>query len=29
MEEKIEVVSAGNPNPVDDIEERTMNWLLA
>jgi hypothetical protein len=24
-----EVVSAGNPNPVEDIEERTMNWLLA
>jgi hypothetical protein len=24
-----EVVSDGNPNPVDDIEERTMNWLLA
>jgi hypothetical protein len=23
-----EVVSAGNPNPVEDIEERTMNWLL-
>jgi hypothetical protein len=26
---KIEVVSAGNPNPVEDIKERTMNWLLA
>jgi hypothetical protein len=27
--EKIEeVVSAGNPNPIEDIEERTMNWLL-
>jgi hypothetical protein len=24
-----EAVSTGNPNPVDDIEERTMNWLLA
>jgi hypothetical protein len=24
-----ESVSAGNPNPVEDIEERTMNWLLA
>jgi hypothetical protein len=24
-----EVISGGNPNPVDDIEERTMNWLLA
>jgi hypothetical protein len=24
-----EVVSAGNPNLVDDIEERTVNWLLA
>jgi hypothetical protein len=24
-----EAVSVGNPNPVDDIEERTMNWLLA
>jgi hypothetical protein len=24
-----EVVNAGNPNPVDDIEERTVNWLLA
>jgi hypothetical protein len=24
-----EVVSAGNPNPVEDIEERTVNWLLA
>jgi glucan-binding YG repeat protein len=24
-----EVVSAGNPNLVEDIEERTMNWLLA
>jgi hypothetical protein len=23
-----EVVSAGNPNPVEDIEERTVNWLL-
>jgi hypothetical protein len=23
-----EVVSAGNPNRVEDIEERTMNWLL-
>jgi hypothetical protein len=24
-----EVVNAGNPNPVEDIEERIMNWLLA
>jgi hypothetical protein len=24
-----EDVSADNPNPVDDIEERTVNWLLA
>jgi hypothetical protein len=24
-----EVVSVSNPNPVEDIEERTMNWLLA
>jgi hypothetical protein len=24
-----EVVSADNPNLVDDIEERTVNWLLA
>jgi hypothetical protein len=24
-----EAVSAGNPNPVEDIEERTVNWLLA
>jgi hypothetical protein len=24
-----EVVNANNPNPVDDIEERTVNWLLA
>jgi hypothetical protein len=24
-----EVVSASNPNPVEDIEERTVNWLLA
>jgi hypothetical protein len=23
-----EVVNAGNPNPVEDIEERTVNWLL-
>jgi hypothetical protein len=23
-----EVVSAGNHNPVEDIEERTVNWLL-
>jgi hypothetical protein len=23
-----EVVSVGNPNPVEDIEERTVNWLL-
>jgi hypothetical protein len=29
MKEKIEAVSADNPNPVDDIKERTMNWLLA
>jgi hypothetical protein len=29
MEEKIEEsVSAGNPNLVEDIEERTVNWLL-
>jgi hypothetical protein len=24
-----EAVSAGNPNPVEDLEERTVNWLLA
>jgi hypothetical protein len=24
-----EAVSAVNPNPVEDIEERTVNWLLA
>jgi hypothetical protein len=24
-----EAVSAGNSNPVEDIEERTVNWLLA
>jgi hypothetical protein len=24
-----EVVSVGNPNLVEDIEERTVNWLLA
>jgi hypothetical protein len=24
-----EAVSAGNPNPNDDIEDRTVNWLLA
>jgi hypothetical protein len=24
-----EVVSAGNPNPIEDNEERTVNWLLA
>jgi hypothetical protein len=24
-----EAVNAGNPNPVEDIEERTANWLLA
>jgi hypothetical protein len=24
-----EVVSEGNPNPVEDIEERIVNWLLA
>jgi hypothetical protein len=24
-----EPISAGNPNPVDDIEKRTVNWLLA
>jgi hypothetical protein len=24
-----EAVRVGNPNPVEDIEERTMNWLLA
>jgi hypothetical protein len=24
-----EVVSAGNPNPVEHIEYRTVNWLLA
>jgi hypothetical protein len=24
-----EAVSAGNPNPVEDIEERTVNWLLS
>jgi hypothetical protein len=27
--QKIEVVSAGNPNPVEDIDERAVNWLLA
>jgi hypothetical protein len=27
---KIEqVISASNPNPVEDIEKRTVNWLLA
>jgi hypothetical protein len=25
----IKAVSVGNPNPVEDIEERTVNWLLA
>jgi hypothetical protein len=24
-----EVVNAGNPNPIEDIEETTVNWLLA
>jgi hypothetical protein len=24
-----EAVSAGNPNSVEDIEDRTVNWLLA
>jgi hypothetical protein len=24
-----EAVSEGNPNPVEDIEDRTVNWLLA
>jgi hypothetical protein len=24
-----EVVSVGNPNPIEDIDERVMNWLLA
>jgi hypothetical protein len=24
-----EAVSAGNPNPVEDIKERTVNWLLS
>jgi hypothetical protein len=24
-----EVVSAGNPNPVEGIDERVVNWLLA
>jgi hypothetical protein len=24
-----EAVSVGNPNPVEDIKERTVNWLLA
>jgi hypothetical protein len=24
-----EVVSVGNPNPVEDIDERVVNWLLA
>jgi hypothetical protein len=28
-EENRRTVSAGNPNPVEDIEERTVNWLLA
>jgi hypothetical protein len=23
-----EAISAGNPNPVEDIEDRTVNWLL-
>jgi hypothetical protein len=28
--QKIEkVVSAGNTNPVEDIDKRVMNWLLA
>jgi hypothetical protein len=30
LKKKIEeAISAGNPNPVEEIEERTMNWLLA
>jgi hypothetical protein len=24
-----EAVNMGNPNPIEDIEERTVNWLLA
>jgi hypothetical protein len=24
-----EAVNVGNPNPVEDIEDRTINWLLA
>jgi hypothetical protein len=24
-----EVVSAGNPHLIEDIEDRTVNWLLA
>jgi hypothetical protein len=24
-----EVVSAGNPNPIEDVDERAVNWLLA
>jgi MoxR-like ATPase len=28
-EENRRLVSASNPNPDDDIEERTVNWLLA
>jgi hypothetical protein len=24
-----EAVSVGNPNPVEDIEKRNVNWLLA
>jgi hypothetical protein len=24
-----EAINVGNPNPVEDIEERTVNWLLA
>jgi hypothetical protein len=30
LKKKIEeAISAGNPNPVEEIEERTVNWLLA
>jgi hypothetical protein len=24
-----EAISVGNPNPVENLEERTVNWLLA
>jgi hypothetical protein len=27
--QKIEVVNAGNPNPIEDNDERAVNWLLS